>query len=195
MKRLLLGSLLTAACVFLWGFVFWAVLANLNEVSSDDELVLQSALAQHVPETGTYVIPSARGDGAEYALRHESGPVAMIFVRKEGSTPMSFSTFLAGFVHEFIFAVLIGLLLRMTWSSLPTNNARVTMVLLAGVAAAFWADFADPIWWAHPWGFHLQNFLYGVGAWAIAGVIMARFATPDRQVPSTPASVTPATAA
>lgn len=193
MKRLLLGSLITAACVFLWGFVFWAILASVDEISSDDELAMQSALAQHVPETGTYVIPSARGDGAEYTRRHEAGPVAMIFVRKEGSSPMSFGTFLGGFIHELIFAVLVGLLLRMTWAALPTYRARLSMVLLAGVAAAFWYDFADPIWWAHPWAFHLQNFVYSVGAWAIAGAIMSRFADPSRVVPAETAPLAPAT--
>ena len=194
MKNLLIGSLLAAVAVFLWGFVFWAVLAELNTVDSDAELALQSALAQHVPETGTYVLPQMRDDEAEYTLRHETGPTAMIFVQKEGSAPMSPSTFGLGLLHEFIFALLIGALLRMTWASLPSYGGRVGFVILAGVAAAFWSELGDPIWWAHPWGFHVMNLLYAVGAWAITGLIMARFAAPREVRFEVPARA-PATAA
>ena len=187
MKKLLLGSLLAAIAVFLWGFVFWAVIAEVDTVSPDAELALQSAISQHVPETGTYVVPTMRTDEAEYTLRHETGPTAMLFVRSEGSSPMDPATFGAGLLHEFVFALLIGLLLRMSWSALPTYASRVGFVVLAGVAAAFWSEFSAPIWWLHPWEFHLMNALYAVGSWAITGLVMARFSAPEEVVYVSPA--------
>lgn len=194
MKNLLIGSLLAAVAIFLWGFVFWAVFAELDTVSSDAEIALQSALSEHVPETGTYLIPSLREDQAEYTLRHLTGPTAMLFVRKSGSAPMSLGSFGLGLLHEFIFALLIGALLRMAWSALNTYGTRVAFVTLAGVTSAFWADLADPIWWLHPWGFHILNFVYAAIAWAIAGLILARFAAPQ-EVERTPLAEEPATAA
>ena len=197
MKKLLLGSALAAVAVFLWGFVFWTLLVDFQTISSSGELALQRTLAEHVPETGTYVIPSNTEDEAEFTLRHETGPTAMLFVRLEGSPPMNPSTLGLGLLHEFLFALLIGLLLRMAWDGLPRYAHRVGLVVLAGIAAAFWSEVGDPIWWLHPWGFHLLNALYAIVAWTITGLIMARFAAPRSYSDEEPTeiSATPAQAA
>lgn len=88
------------------------------------------------------------------------------------------STFVYGLLHGFVLAFLIGLALRMTWTSLPSYGARVRLFALVGLISAIWSDVSAPIWWMHPWGYHVQNFIYTIVAWTILGAIMARFSTP-----------------
>ena len=76
-------------------------------------------------------------------------------------------------------ALLIGLMLRMTWTALPSYGARVGLIALAGLATAIWSEVSAPIWWMHPWGYHVLNFIYAVVAWTILGAIMARFSMPS----------------
>ena len=111
----------------------------------------------------------------------------MLFVQKEGSAAMSPGTFGLGLLHEFIFALLIGLALRMTWHGMTSYGERVWLVILVGIAAALWSEFGAPIWWLHPWGFHVLNAVYAVVSWAIAGLIMARFAAPRQMQYGIPA--------
>lgn len=193
MKRLALGSLLAAIAIFFWGFMFWALFASIDmQESSQDELALQQALAEHLPKSGTYYIPSLDERSDEYAQRHRSGPIAMIFVKLEGAAPMNPVSMLAGFLHEAIFAFLIGLLLLMALPALASYRRRVLFVTFMGVTAAFWSDFAYPIWWSHPWGFHVMNAFYSVVAWLIAGLILARFVAPVSAV-RVEAAATPVT--
>ena len=58
MKNLLIGSVAASIALLVWGFVFWALLAEVDTMSPDAELALQRAIAENVPETGTYVIRS-----------------------------------------------------------------------------------------------------------------------------------------
>ena len=57
----------------------------------------------------------------------------------------------------------------------PTYGKRVLFVLLLGLTAALWSDFSEPIWWAHPWTYHLMTFVANVTTWGFAGLILARF--------------------
>lgn len=75
MKNLLIGSVVASIALLVWGFVFWALLAEVDTMSPDAELALQSAISEHVPETGTYVIPFMGGDEAEYTLGTKQAPL------------------------------------------------------------------------------------------------------------------------
>jgi len=183
MKQLIIGALVSAVAIFVWGFLFWALLSSPNDLASqEDELALQQSLAEHLPRSGMYYVPSMDEQSDTYAERHRSGPIATIFVRLEGAEPMSPVSLLVGLLHEAIFAFMVGLLLLMAMPALGSYRRRVLFVTVAGVAAAFWFELADPIWWYHPWGFHLANAFYSVVAWFIAGLILARFLRPTTEM-------------
>lgn len=180
MKRLILGSLLAAVIVFIWGFLYWNILPFRNSATLPvpDEAALTQAL-EAFPETGTYQIPDLRTSESEEAMtaKLSQGPSALILFRKEGVNWADPKIFIGGFLHMLITALLIGLLLRRT--GLATFGARFGLVFLAGLAAAIFANLGEPIWYYQPWGWHILQFGYDLTVWIIIGLVMAKFVQPD----------------
>jgi hypothetical protein len=174
MRRLLLASLLAAAVMFLWGFLFWTVLMPAPRVFSapDDSAALSEALVTYLPSSGTYVVPTWEGDEKQMAERFETGPVATIFFRRDGVRMMSPFTFVYGYLQLFVVCFLAAMLLYTTASALPSYGSRVAVVLLLGLAGTLFIELSQPIWWHQPWRFHLLNTLYAVVAWLLAGCVL-----------------------
>ena len=134
-----------------------------------------------LPESGTYVVPDMElydQDEDEFKRRHEAGPIAMLFVRKEGAQPGSPSTFAKGFVQMFASALLMALVLRMVVGGLRSYGSRVLFTLVAGAAGAVMSDLGAIIWWLHPAGVHVADFAYHLVGWLLVGLILARFVRP-----------------
>ena len=180
MKRYVLGSLLAAAAMFVWGAVFWMspIPMSVMKTSSDDA-ALGQALNSYIPETGTYFVPGMSEDHAAMERLHEAGPVAMIHIEREGSPAMDPKVFIKGLIHLFGMALLIGWLLELSANSLGSYGRRVGFVVLLGVTASFTYDLGSTIWWpvAMPWA--LVGVLYSVVNWTIAGLILAAFFKPE----------------
>lgn len=180
MKRLILGSLLAAIVVFIWGFLYWNVLPFRNSAiaSVADEAALAQALGA-LPETGTYQVPDLRAHPSPeaYTAQLAQGPFALVQLRKEGVNWAAPSIFINGFLHYLITALLIGLLLRKT--RFASFGERFALVFLAGLAAAFFANLGDPIWFYLPWDYHVLQFGYDLTTWILIGLVMAKFVQPE----------------
>ncbi len=180
MKRdLLIGSVLAALAMFVWGFLFWTTpLGKAAMTPGADPDRVQRALDELFPTDGVYFVPDlSEGESQERWLeRHRRGPLGMVIVRKAGADPMDPLLFFNGFLHQLITCVLIAWLLGKAAPALPGWGAKAGFVTLAGFAATFWAHAGDPIWFYQPWKFHLLAMLYDLVAWALAGAILARFA-------------------
>lgn len=183
MKRIVVGALLSAVALFVWGFLYWNVFPFQAQVFQrvPDEPALAAQLSSALPESGVYFIPSpAPGEAMEPVLqRFTAGPIAQMIFLREGAAPVSPGKFLAGFLHMLVSALLMGALLAMAVGVLGSYGSRVTFVLLAGLAGAFRAHLGTPIWQHHPWDLQLLYFFYDVIAWLLAGLILARFVRPE----------------
>ena len=180
MKGVLLGSVISAAALFAWGFVFWGVLPISDAIFSSAPPTLVQEL-RALPESGTYSIPGIdlyESNEEEFQRQHEAGPIAMLFVRKEGAMAGSPSTFAKGFVHMFASALLMALVLKMVVGSMRSYLSRFMFTLVAGTAGAVMSDLGPIIWWLHPAGMHLAEFAYHVVGWGLMGLILARFIKP-----------------
>lgn len=179
MRKLFAGSLLAAVAVFIFGAVYWSspvMSAGAREVA--DDAAAQVILREAFPETGIYWVPGMNlyaQDAERYNALHEAGPAAMINIVQEPGPPMASSTFVAGFLHEWIVCFLIGLLLLRVAPALPSYGSRVGFVTLAGFVMAVFVDFGAVIWWKMPLAFQLVDGLYNVIVWLLAGLVMARF--------------------
>ena len=180
MKRYILGGLLTAIAMFVWGAVFWMspVPTSVMQTATDD-VALGQALKAQMPASGTYFVPGMQDDHEAMTRLHEAGPVAMIHIQVEGSPAMDPKVFIKGLIHLFGMALLIGWLLELSANSLGSYGRRVGFVVLLGVTASFTYDLGSTIWWpvAMPWA--LVGVLYTVVNWTIAGLILAAFFKPD----------------
>jgi hypothetical protein len=180
MKRVVIGSVLAALVVFMWGFLYWNVLPFRNSATqaAPDEPALAQALAA-LPGTGTYQIPDLRANASQeaYLGRYGEGPVALILLHKEGVNLSDPSMFINGFLHMLVTSLLIGLVL---WKArLATFGARFGLVFLAGLAAAIFANLGEPIWYYQPWDWNLLQFGYDLTVWILIGLVMAKFVQPE----------------
>jgi hypothetical protein len=179
MKQLIVGSLLAAVAVFIFGAVYWSspvMSVGAREVADDE--AAQLILRETFPETGVYWVPGMNlyaQDAERFNTLHEAGPIAMINIVQDPGPPMAPSTFVAGFLHEWIVCFLIGLLLLRVAPALPSYGSRVGFVTLAGFVMAVFVDFGAVIWWRMPVALELVDGVYNVVAWLLAGLVMARF--------------------
>lgn len=186
MRPLLLGSLLAALVLFVWGFLVWGLMPVNPFDRAGDERALTQALLAHLPATGTYLLPHEGDTPAEFeaataAMRR--GPLAMVFFRREGVEPMSPVIFALGFLHMLATTLLVALALRAVAPALPRFGQRAGLVALFALAFALWARMGEPIWWHHPADFYALYFVSDAVGWALAGLVLARFvrrAEPER---------------
>lgn len=189
-KWLVWGAGLSALALMVWGYLFWSVSPLQSAVTKplpDEDAVLRVFRDTQLT-TGVYTFPwLADGqsmDGAAFE-KSKAGPVGQIFIRREGHNPLNPLGYLLGLVHAFIASLIAGAILLLVRPALPTFSRRLLLVFALSGFAAFSLNFADPIWWRHPWGFHAMNALYNVGSGVISGLILAWALDPRRVHPET----------
>ena len=186
MKRLLLGSFLAALAMFIWGFVFWATPVSSGAFESTGNYAeIGEALNDLLPADGAYHVPWYGVEEEQMLSLHEQGPLATIHYRRAGAPMGAPSVMVFGFIHMLITAGLLAFLLRMALPALHTYGQRAGFVALAGVAAAFWFEMADPIWWYQSLTAHLYAGFYSIIAFVIAGLVLAKFVTREDEVLAT----------
>lgn len=183
--RVMVGAVAAGIAMFMWGFVFWGLSPATSRVLHPvaDEAAAQAALAAMAPETGVYMVPyppdSTDAEVMEpYTARHEAGPVAHIFIQREGVAPMGPGLMLVGLFHMICSALIMALGLSMLGKSLATYRARFMLVLVGGIAGTVLAKFSPPIWFYNPWDYHVADAVYLVFSWTIAGGILAAIVKP-----------------
>ena len=190
MTKLTLGTLVATLAMFVWGAAFWMSPLPYSVLGKTaDDAAAGQALLDHFPVDATYVIPGMYNEADKLTALHRAGPLAMVHLQRGGGEVMAPSVLVVGFLQELVTVLLIATLLTLASSSLPTYVARVRFVTLAGIAAAVFADLGAPIWWRHPWPFHLVSAIYTVTAWFVAGLVLAAFLRPAAPRPAlTPAA-------
>ncbi len=180
MSRVLIGAVSAGVAVFLWGFVFWGI-SNLPYSSlsrTADDLSVGRALMEHLPQTGTYLIPGQHNPPEVQKTLFEAGPVAMVFFNREGKPMMSAMQMAAGLLHSIGIALVVGIGLFALGNCATTYGDRVRLVAIVGLASAFMAPIANIIWWYYPASWQLWNSLYQAVAWLIMALILAHFVRP-----------------
>lgn len=170
--------------MFIWGAVFWMSPLGLMAVSAvEDESALSAAMMASLPESGIYFVPDAAAmetDAEGWTARHEAGPLATIIFHREGFAPMQAGIMIKGFLHELVSIAFMAMLLR-CFSASPALNrysGRAMAVLMLGILMGFYSRLGDSIWFLHPIGWGLTNWAYTVGAWGLAGLVLAAFIKP-----------------
>jgi hypothetical protein len=180
MKRLLIGSVLAALAVYLWGALFWygpGTAALYTEVI--DQQTLREDLLAQLRGSGTYRIPWDPQDiEGTMELLHQ-GPVATIHFHRDGVDPRNAGMLTLGFLHVLVSVLLFAAALRMVAGTLPRYADRARYVVLFAAAAAVFANLGGPIWWQEAWSFHLIHAIYDFTSWLLAGLVLAAFVPPE----------------
>lgn len=176
MMRLVLGALIAAFLMFMWGFAFWGsgMIDPASHMPPEGEQAVADSLRTHATQHGLYFVPDMKnGTEAEAAARMAQGPFAMIYVKPSGATMGDPAVMGMGFVHMFVTALLIGVLLTWVLAATPTWMDRFKVVILVGVIATMFAQLATPIWWHHSWGVASMFAAYDMVSYVLAGAVMA----------------------
>jgi len=183
MRISLIGILFATVAMFVWGAVFWmSPLGSLAVSSMDADVSLGQAMLDNLKESGVYFVPDAgrmSSDPESFTELHEKGPLAIVIFSREGGTPMQPAVLIKGFLHMLVSISLVSLLLWRVRHALGSYRCRFGFVLLLGVTMGFYSRMGDAVWFLHPVGWGLTQWIYTVTAWAIAGAILARFVGSD----------------
>lgn len=177
MKDILVGSLLSAVALMILGFVFWATPVSSPGFGSNlDMEAVRIALRDAATESGTYVIPDQYSlDKEAFEAAHNAGPLGIMHINLDGRPPMQPTVFIIGFIHNFVTAMILAILLQMAIPALPSYTGRVMFCMFVGVFASVWENFTAPIWFNTPWSFYVVRTIYTVIAMTMVGAILARF--------------------
>lgn len=176
MKNNLLAPALAAVAMFIFGSIFWMNPLPYKVISGTaDDRAATAALDSIFPETGLYLVP---GPQTEPDLANElfsEGPSAMVHFMKEGQPMMDPAMFLQGYLHYFVVAFLLGLILRQTAGFLTGYCSAVKLSALIGLTGGVLTTLGEPIWWRHLWSWGLINLLYVTLSFMVAGLVLAKF--------------------
>ncbi len=176
MKKFLLAPALAALVMFFWGFIYYG-LSGVPYRALQDSTGFAAAVSS-LPADGAYIVPDPRMDEAAMAEAMKTGPYAIVHYRK---APREMgATMLQGYLHEFVSCLLLAVLLFRCRTSLTTYGCRVMFSLVVGVLIAFFSHGCSAIWWQQSWSWHLMMMLYDVVAWLLAGLVLAKFVTPEK---------------
>jgi|GEM_PF-355027 len=192
--RVLVGAVVSAVALMLWGFMFWVVLSAPGGATRalPDEPALMQTLREHLPASGTYYFPlppsptPSRDDRAAveaFRQRELAGPIGMIHFRREGADPLSPFVYVERGLHAFVSSLIAALLLVVALPELEGFVQRTAFVFGLGVFAAVAVRFSEPIWWHLPWRHFVHGAIYDSVSWLIAGVVLAAIVKPPRGVP------------
>ena len=179
MKKVLVGSFLSAIIMMAIGTVFWMVFAGFGIMSqTPHEDAILAELKQQLPEDGTYELPlpPKTQEDPVYLQKMKQGPVVQIFIRHGGesfSMPIRMG---AGFLLYLVSALLVSALLSM--ARLPSYGSRFLFVLVAGIFASVSVQLLNPIWWNHPWLYHLATCAHQITNWFLSAFVLAAIVRP-----------------
>ena len=179
MARALVGAVAGAIAMFIIGFIFFVTPLQKVAVGNLDALnagAVQSALAAHLPGTGTYYVPSA--DTRAQSEMYSRGPVATIHYNIHGFAPASSNVMIAGFVHMLIVALLMaaGLYLLSRHVARFADQARIFGLFVVALVA--YLRFGEPIWFHQAWGYVIYMFVAECVSLGVAGFIILKLLPP-----------------
>jgi hypothetical protein len=170
--KLLKGTLLGGAFLFAWSAVSWMVLpwhnAGFNAFTPEEPVL--AAIDAAAPQSGVYLAPSPKPDGAP-----APGPFAHVIVKKAGYGSLGRAMGL-GFLGNLLSAFLATLLLLQLG---PRSLVEKVLFLLTAAVLAWSGRYlADVAYWGLPWRNALVDLADLLIAWTLAGSALAWLTRP-----------------
>ncbi len=173
--RALIGAVVAAVAMFILGFIFFATpLAGIGTKSLPDPqaAAVQTSLAQNLPETATYAVPSDQTAGQ--TTLYGRGPIATIHYNTSGFAVGNASTMIGGFIHMLVVALLMAVGLSTASRYIPSFSERVRLLVLGVLGATIFMRLGEPIWFHHDWGHAIYLFIADSASLTIAGLIILK---------------------
>jgi hypothetical protein len=181
MIRVAIGSIAAAVAMFIMGFIFYATpLGSIPVGGLDDSgaAAVQQALSQHMGDgdARTVIVPLPEGEAQQ--RMYIDGPIAMVHFNPSGFAVGDTGTMLSGFIHMLISALLLGAALYALAGHVRDFAARMSIIVLFGLAASCYMHLGMPIWWHQDWTFHIYLFVADAVTFIVGAGIIARWFLP-----------------
>lgn len=173
LRNLILGALLSAVVLFLWGFLFWTVLPFSSDAMHRMTADQQRALVGLELQDGWSVFPHP----SELDEAVKSGPFVEVSFTKEVNY-MDPRIFAMGFLHFLGIALLAGICLTSVRGSLRSYAARVAFLFMVFLLGAGTIHLSDPIWFHRSWHLAVINCAYVIPMGLLLGLVMGWFIQP-----------------
>jgi hypothetical protein len=182
--RLLVGSLVGAVVLMVWGALFWTVMPftrdAMRAVEAEDAIL--DILDQHITETGVYFMPLVdmydKSKQDAFFEKHERGPLARISFRKEGVDARSPMVFIKGFLHFFVSVLFLAGLMISAFPRLATYRSRVVFIFFVGLFAAFFTHLSDVVWMHAPLRYAIYYMDFHILGWLLVGLVISPIVKP-----------------
>jgi hypothetical protein len=173
--RALIGAVVAAVAMFILGFIFFATpLSGIGMKSLPDPqaAAVQTALAQNLPGTATYAVPSAATAGQ--TTLYGRGPIATIHYNSSGFGIGNPATMISGFIHMLVVTSLMAVGLYLVSRYVASFAERVKLLILGTLGATIFMRLGEPIWFHHDWGHAIYLFVADTVSLAVAGLIILK---------------------
>lgn len=173
--RALIGAVAAAVAMFILGFIFFATpLAGIGTKSLPDPqaAAVQTSLAQNLPGTATYAVPSAATAGQ--TTLYGRGPIATIHYNSSGFAVGNPATMIAGFIHMLVVSLLMAVGLYTLSHYVASFAGRVKLLILGTLGATIFMRLGEPIWFHHDWGHAIYLFVADTISLGVAGLIILK---------------------
>ena len=187
--RALIGGMAGAVVMFILGFIFYATpLYKLGCSSLDNPraAAVQLALAQNVPNTGTYFVPS--GDTPEQTIMYGQGPVATVHYNTSGFSVADPAAMVGGFIHMLVVALLMAVGLFTLSRYVPSFGEQVRLLVLGVLGATAYMRLGEPIWYHQDWAHAIYMFIADSFTLIVAGFIILKLLPRASGVEAAPAN-------
>jgi len=184
MTRLVFGSLAVALLLWVWSTLFYVIspIPYYTMSETADDLAAGEALLEHFPETGTYILPGRYNGNDVRSEMRNNGPVATIYITREGSPDASLTKILIGTFNSICIGLLLGLSLLLLNRHTTDYWSQVAIGSMFGIAYTAYPRFADIIWSDFPYGYQLMMIFSDGVSWVLAVMVMALFTRPKTAV-------------
>src|SRR5882762_6078070 len=185
-KQLVLGTILGAIVLFVWGALAWTLIPWPGDPIKmfTDEAAVAQAISANSPRSGNYLLPNmpkrTRGmtdqqyAAAEKAMadRWARGPIVFAAVRLApfGSFGVAL---LIQFLTQFVLALLATLLLLQTNGL--SRGARIAFVFTIGLIIFVGGHMDEWTWWSFSNAYMLMQFGAIVIGWILAALVISTF--------------------
>lgn len=187
MKKPLIGVILGAVVLFLWGMISWMVLPwhDWTIKPLPEEQLISDTLKTVVEEPGFYFFPSdkvrsrdgnvERLDQEIWTEKYKKGPIGALIFSPQGRDPMGPVNFLTEIFNQLVIAALVMLVMSLSRDRIRGVGGRILLSAVMGTVAGL--AILVPYWnWFHfPCGFTSINFIDTIAGFSLLGLVMAKF--------------------
>lgn len=173
--RALIGAVAAAVAMFIIGFIFFATPLNgigTKSVGDAQAAAVQTALAQNLPATGTYAVPSDATAGQ--TTLYGRGPIATIHYNSSGFAIGDPATMIGGFIHMLVVCFLLAVALYIVSGYVSSFRERAKLLILGTLGATIFMRLGEPIWFHHDWGNAIYLFIADTVSLIVAGLIILK---------------------